>query len=184
MKWLSFEERHLVAELAEIVYQDPKSSYPRILDPAQKKDNPIYYFLVPDTVTGHTSRRILGVFDPTGRMVMAIATRSIDYAPVWMISWTLSSLKSAAFIGAWQAAMQHLVKCFEQIGLNEFYVVSPVSKEAIYRRLMAPLRERYWTFVETTIQSNHVAPFGLHWLIMGQHLYSYDLHLRRYILRR
>jgi hypothetical protein len=185
LKWIPHHDRNMVFDLAARVYNTPKPSYPSLLNPDTKHHNPLHYFLVPDRVSNHQSRKILGVFSPDSKIpVMVVAVRTIDYTPSWMISWTISSLKNAAFCRAWQQSMNHLTDFFENTGLNEFYVVSPVSREAIYSRLMQPLRHRYWTFVETMVPSNQKSQYGLHWLIMGQQLYPYDINLRRYVLRR
>lgn len=184
IRWLSYEEQRLVIDLASNVYATQKSSYPSVLDPKNVQNNPIHAFLTPDHVKNSSRRRILGLFDGTGELVMVVATRTIDYCPVWMISWTISTLRNASFIKAWQQALDHLTKHFESQGLNEFYVVNPVTREATYRKLMSWLRRKYWTFVERTVLANTKPDHGLHWLIIGQHLYQYDINIRRYILRR
>lgn len=182
-KWLTQGHRGDLLDLAGRIYSDPKPSYPSILNPESSK-NPIHYFLIPDTVINHQTRKVLGVFDQQDRLVMAIATRTIEYAPVWMISWTLSTLKNAAFMIAWKQALDHLTGYFESEGINEFYVVSPCSREAVYSRLMRHLRDRYWTFVEIRVPPNTKPVYGLQWMIMGQHLYHYEINIRRYVLRR
>ena len=46
------------------------------------------------------------------------------------------------------------------------------------------MRERYFTFVETTIPAKTASSFGFIHELSGKTLHPHDINLRRYILRR
>jgi hypothetical protein len=68
--------------------------------------------------------------------------------------------------------------------MNEFYVTYPSTREAAYSKIMLPVRERYFTFVECIVPKNERHPYGFIHELMGGALHPHDMSFRRYILRR
>lgn len=187
MKWLTYSDLDLVLKLSEIVYQNEKNTYPVNLKPASNYDkftNIISVFLVSDDYLGSDQREVLGIFDKNENLVTAIGVRKILTTPSWVLSWTISNLKTITFIKVWQEALLFICDEMEKKSINEFFVVNPDKKEKVYEKLMRFLRDRYWTFVEFKIPAGKKISFSLYWSIMGHQLYNYDVNIRRYILKR
>jgi hypothetical protein len=68
--------------------------------------------------------------------------------------------------------------------MNEFYVTYPSSRESAYSKIMLPVRERYFTFIECVVPKNERHPYGLIHELMGGVLHTHEMSFRRYILRR
>ena len=98
--------------------------------------------------------------------------------------WLISDVQDAKFLKIWADMMKYLCQYFESKDLLEFWCVSPVSRERAWKRLMAPMRKTYWTFVETTIPANTRSDYSLYYNISGYTGYPYDINLRRYIKKR
>jgi len=183
MKWLDKSDINLLKDLSNNVYSRKKDSYPASLN-ASSPSQIFDLFLVPPEVIGSDQRRILGVFDEDHRLVMASGTRIVFGMPAWTLEWTLSEISSVSFVDVWKSHLAVLCSHYENIGYNEFYVISPVARERAYRHIMKPMRRRYWTFVETIIPRNQKAKHSLHWSLMSYGSYPYDINIRRYILKR
>jgi len=182
MRWLQHGERHRIQALSDHVYKNEKNNYPNALNSA--KSSLFDLFLIPANTVDSDIRRVLGVFDDSGHLITAVGARSLKTYPCWYLSWTISEVQTIAFVKIWRDIVQFLCRHYESQNLNEFYVISPCDREEAYRRLMQPLRTKYWTFVETKISSGMKPDFSLYWSIMGYTLYPYDINIRRYILKR
>lgn len=183
MRWLGQLDIEMLKGLSTAVYEHSKDNYPASLN-ASSPSQIFDLFLVPPEVIGSDQRRILGVFDHDHRLVLASGTRALNGMPAWLLSWTLSDIASAHFVDVWKSHLSVICSHYENIGYNEFYVISPSSREKAYRHIMKPMRQRYWTFVETSIPRNQKADHSLHWSLMGYGSYPYDINIRRYILKR
>ena len=122
--------------------------------------------------------------DETGKILIAIGVRQIQPVPAWLLSWALSDLSSYQFARVWRQCIDFLCSYFEGIDVNEFYVLNPEDREESYRRIMKFLRDRYWTFVETTIAPGSRTNHSLYNAFMGHTTYPYQVHIRRYIKKR
>ena len=182
IRWITHNDADNVMALSKHIYETDKESYPTNLNVSNP--NILSAFFVSEDITGSYNRRAIGIFDDNQRLVAATGTRKMDFIPVWVLSWTLSSIKTAQFGSIWQKQLGMLTDDFESQGINEFYVVSPASRELAYKKMMRFMRKRYWTFAELNISAGTKPSHGLHWIIMGNQLYSYDINIRRYILKR
>lgn len=187
IKWLSFKDIPAIMELSKLIYSNEKDTYPVNLKPADNYNeftNIINIFLVPDTYLGSDQRSVLGVFDEENMLIMAIGVRKLLVTPTWLLSWAISNIKTAQFIKIWRDSLNFICDTMELHGINEFFVVSPAEKEKVYEKLMRFLRDRYWTFTEIKIPRGRKTEYNVYWAIMGYQLYSYDINIRRYILKR
>jgi len=182
IRWITKDDADKVIELSRYVYDHDKESYPTNLNVSNP--NILSAFFMPDDVTGSHNRRAIGIFDENENLVAATGTRKMDFIPIWVLSWTLSKIKTAQFSNVWKDQLEMLTEDFERQGINEFYVVSPTTRELAYKKMMRFMRKRYWTFAELTIKAGTKPMHGLHWIIMGNQLYTYDINIRRYILKR
>jgi len=182
IRWLNYSEQHLIKELSLRIYANPKNSYPLNLD---AKTSSIYsLFMVPPDTVGAETRKIAVVTDEFDQIVVATGVRELYSMPAWLLSWTLSSVSSVAFVKIWQDLVRFICAYFEDRNINEFYVINPAEREEAYRRMTKFMRERYWTFVETTIPENQTTDYSLYNSFMGWALYPYAINIRRYILKR
>jgi hypothetical protein len=182
VRWLSYEERDLIKDLSRSIYSNRKSNYPDNLDVSK---SPLYdLFLIPNYVIGSELRKVCVATDETGKILIAIGVRQIQPVPAWLLSWALSDLSSYQFARVWRQCIDFLCSYFEGIDVNEFYVLNPEDREESYRRIMKFLRDRYWTFVETTIAPGSRTNHSLYNAFMGHTTYPYQVHIRRYIKKR
>lgn len=187
MKWLSFKDIPTIMELSTLIYSNEKDTYPINLKPADNYNeftNIINVFLSPDDYLGSNQRSVLGVFDDSNTLIMAIGIRKLLVTPTWLLSWAISSVKTASFIKIWRDSVTFICNTMELNNINEFFVVSHAEKEKVYEKLMRFLRTRYWTFTEIKMPKGKKTDYSFYWAIMGYQLYSYDINIRRYILKR
>ena len=90
----------------------------------------------------------------------------------------------ARFIPIFRILVKELCEFHEAAGMNEFYVTYPSTREAAYSKIMLPVRERYFTFIECVVPKNERHPYGFIHELMGGTLHPHDMSFRRYILRR
>mgnify|MGYP003342224180 CR=1 FL=1 len=141
-------------------------------------------FMLPKHYVGFTQCRTYGVFDSNKQLIAAVGVRRYNYFPSWSISWLLSPKLGTRFVVLFRYIVDELCKIHEEIGINELLVTYPTSREEAYSRIMLFMRERYFTFVETTIPAKTTSSFGFIHEMMGSTLHPHDMNLRRYILRR
>jgi len=181
VKWLDYSDRHVIKDIAKSVYTKPSHLYPTNLS----GDSPLYnYFLVPPSVIGSDQRKVAVIVNSNGEPVVATGVRELGNIPAWLLSWTVSSISSMSFVAAWRQTLNFTTAYYESKSINEFYVVSPVEREEAYSRMTSFMRNRYWTFVEQTIPKGTRPTHSLYHTITGNILYTYDINIRRYILKR
>ena len=181
IRWLRYQERDLIKDLACEIYTHKKENYPVNL----AGNSEVYdLFLLSPTTIGWESRRVAVAVDETGKIHAAVGVRELHAMPAWLLSWTLSSVSSASFIKVWKKMIKFLCEHYEAKGINEMYVVNPVDREEAYRRLMLFMRDKYWTFIETTVNHGNRCNYSLYYAFMGYTAYTYDINIRRYILKR
>lgn len=187
MKWLTHSDIPMIMQLSTIVYKNEKETYPLNLKPSDNQENfsnIIQIFLVSDTYLGYDQRVVLGIFDDTDKLLIAIGVRKLLSIPAWTLSWTISIIKTFSFLPIWKNGLLFIIDEMEKNGYKEFFVINPTLKEKVYEKLMRFLRDRYYTFVEINIDKGNKTKHSLYWSIMGYQLYPYDINIRRYILIR
>jgi hypothetical protein len=140
-------------------------------------------FLIPSNFNNHNIRKAFGLFKGD-ECVCLVGVRRWGHLPSWSISWLLSPSIGARFIPIFRILVQELCAFHENAGMNEFYVTYPSTREAAYSKIMLPVRERYFTFVECVVPKNERHPYGFIHELMGGALHPHDMSFRRYILRR
>lgn len=140
-------------------------------------------FVMPSRFNNHNVRKAFGLFKDD-ECIALVGVRRWGHMPSWSISWLLSPSIGPRFIPMFRIIVAELCKFHEEAGMNEFYVTYPSDREAAYSRIMTPVRERYYTFVECTIPKNERHSYGFIHELMGGVLHPHDMSLRRYILRR
>ena len=140
-------------------------------------------FLIPSDFNNHNIRKAFGLFKDD-ECICLVGVRRWGHLPSWSISWLLSPSIGARFIPIFRELMAKLCKFHEFAGMNEFYVTYPSDREAAYSKIMLPVRERYFTFVECVVPKNERHPYGFIHELLGATLHPHDMSFRRYILRR
>jgi len=187
---LKFNDLDKLMEFATVVYQDAANDkYPEFrffsqTDNAGKQRKFYGAFTLSDSFIGHNIRQAFALVDEHGDYVMAVGVTRYYILPIWSISWVLSRKQGFGFITSFREMVKKLADFHESIGINEFFVSYPSSREAAYSKIMLPFREKYYTFVQCTVPAKQRSPYRFIHNVMGQNLYSYDMNLRRYILRR
>lgn len=141
-------------------------------------------FLMPSEFNNYSIRQCYAMTDASGRILTIVGIRRWSHMPSWSISWLLSRDAGLRFINTFRHNVRLLCELNEQISCNEFYVTYPASREEAYSRIMMEFRKRYYTFVETTIPAGERSPYSFIHKLLGGQLYSHDMTVRRYILRR
>jgi hypothetical protein len=181
MKWMDISELDEIKALSASSYANPKDTYPVALKPDSRM---FELFMVPESVKGHEWRKTLGVYDEDGNLVMAAGIRRMQHQPVWLLSYVLSTQKNIGMVRAFRSMIMFLCDYHENIGINEFAVASPSTREEGYRKIMRFLRERYITWVECTIPAGTRSPWPVYHSMIGYAIHDYDINLRRYVKRR
>ena len=140
-------------------------------------------FLIPSEFNNHNIRKAFGLFKGD-ECICLVGVRRWGHLPSWSISWLLSPSLGARFIPIFRILMKELCEFHEAAGMNEFYVTYPSSRESAYSKIMLPVRERYFTFIECVVPKNERHPYGLIHELMGGVLHPHEMSFRRYILRR
>lgn len=181
MKWMDVSELDEIKALSASSYANPKDTYPVALKPDSRM---FELFMVPESVKGHEWRKTLGVYDEGGNLIMAAGIRRLQHQPVWLLSYVLSTQKNMGMVRAFRSMILFLCDYHENIGINEFAVASPSTREEGYRKIMRFLRERYITWVECTIPAGTRSPWPVYHSMIGYAIHDYDINLRRYVKRR
>lgn len=182
----------LIVELANEIYNSehttddryPKFQVGMLLDDSDNREKFFSMFVLPPQYAGFTQRRAYGVYDSNNVLIAAVGVRRYDHLPSWSISWLLSPKTGAKFIALFRYIVEQLCQIHEAAGMNELFVTYPAHREEAYSRIMLFMRERYFTFVETTISAKTLSPYKFIVELVGQTLQPYDVNVRRYILRR
>lgn len=140
-------------------------------------------FLIPSEFNNHNIRKAFGLFKDD-ECICLVGVRRWGHLPSWSISWLLSPSIGARFIPIFRILVKELCDFHEKAGMNEFYVTYPSTREAAYSKIMLPIRERYFTFVECVVPKNERHPYGFIHELMGGTLHPHEMSFRRYILRR
>jgi hypothetical protein len=140
-------------------------------------------FVMPSRFNNHNVRKAFGLFKDD-ECVALVGVRRWGHLPSWSISWLLSPSIGPRFIPMFRIIVAELCKYHEEAGMNEFFVTYPSDRESAYSRIMAPVRERYYSFVECTVEKGERHPYGFIFELMGSVLHPHSMNLRRYILRR
>lgn len=190
IKPLDHDQLEVVTKLANEIYNGlDEDKYPDFrvgydINAEENREKFFGMFMLPAHFIGFTQRRAYGVFDENNQLISAVGVRRYDHMPCWSLSWLLSPKIGAKFIPLFRFMVDELCRIHEAAGFNEFLVTYPASREEAYSRIMLFMRERYFTFVETTIPAKTVSQFGFIHELMGKTLHPHDMNLRRYILRR
>ena len=189
LKPLEFSDLDSTVETALRIYEnsDP-DKYPEFkitndVDRATRFQKFFRMFLIPSEFNNHNIRKAFGLFKGD-ECICLVGVRRWGHLPSWSISWLLSPSIGPRFIPIFRILVQELCAFHEEAGMNEFYVTYPSSREAAYSKIMLPMRERYFTFVECVVPKNERHPYGFIHELMGGTLHPHDMSFRRYILRR
>jgi len=189
LKPLEFSDLDFTVETALKIYDnsDP-DKYPEFkitndTDRATRFQKFFRMFLIPSEFNNHNIRKAFGLFRDD-ECICLVGVRRWGHLPSWSISWLLSPSLGARFIPIFRILMKELCEFHEAAGMNEFYVTYPSSRESAYSKIMLPVRERYFTFIECVVPKNERHPYGLIHELMGGVLHTHEMSFRRYILRR
>ena len=189
LKPLEFGDLDFTVETALKIYDnsDP-DKYPDFkitndVDRATRFQKFFRMFLIPSEFNNHNIRKAFGLFKDD-ECICLVGVRRWGHLPSWSISWLLSPSIGARFIPIFRVLMKELCEFHEAAGMNEFYVTYPSNREAAYSKIMLPVRERYFTFIECVVPKNERHPYGFIHELMGGTLHPHDMTFRRYILRR
>jgi len=189
LKPLEFSDLDFTVETALKIYEnsDP-DKYPDFkitndVDRATRFQKFFRMFLIPSEFNNHNIRKAFGLFRDD-ECICLVGVRRWGHLPSWSISWLLSPSIGARFIPIFRVLMKELCDFHEAAGMNEFYVTYPSNREAAYSKIMLPIRERYFTFIECVVPTNERHPYGFIHELMGGTLHPHDMTFRRYILRR
>jgi hypothetical protein len=189
LKPLEFSDLDFTVETALKIYDnsDP-DKYPEFkitndIDRATRFQKFFRMFLIPSEFNNHNIRKAFGLFKDD-ECICLVGVRRWGHLPSWSISWLLSPSIGPRFIPIFRILVQELCDFHEKAGMNEFYVTYPSTREAAYSKIMLPIRERYFTFVECVVPKNERHPYGFIHELMGGTLHPHEMSFRRYILRR
>jgi len=189
LKPLEFGDLDFTVETALKIYDnsDP-DKYPDFkitndVDRATRFQKFFRMFLIPSEFNNHNIRKAFGLFKDD-ECICLVGVRRWGHLPSWSISWLLSPSIGARFIPIFRVLMKELCEFHEAAGMNEFYVTYPSNREAAYSKIMLPVRERYFTFIECVVPKNERHHYGFIHELMGGTLHPHDMTFRRYILRR
>ena len=189
LKPLEFSDLDFTVETALKIYNnsDP-DKYPEFkitndVDRATRFQKFFRMFLIPAEFNNHNIRKAFGLFKGD-ECICLVGVRRWGHLPSWSISWLLSPSIGPRFIPIFRILVQELCAFHEEAGMNEFYVTYPSTREAAYSKIMLPVRERYFTFIECVVPKNERHPYGFIHELMGGTLHPHDMSFRRYILRR
>ncbi len=179
-----------LVRFAEDIYKntDP-DKYPDFkisndIDDEEKRKKFFSAFMLPSEFNNYNIRQCYALVDESGTYVAAVGVKRWAHMPSWSLSWLLSPMMGVKFIPVFRTIIDELCKVHEAAGMNEFYVSYPASREAAYSKIMLPFRERYYSFVECTLDANTRSYYSFIHELMGHALHPHDMNLRRYILRR
>ncbi len=190
LKPLEHAQLHQVLTLATEIYNGvDDDKYPDFrvgydINAEENREKFFSMFMLDPKFKGFTQRRAYGVFDETEKLIAAVGVRRYDHFPCWSLSWLLSPKIGARFIPLFRFIVDELCKIHENAGINEFLVTYPSSREEAYSRIMLFMRERYFTFIETTVAEKTASPYEFIHELLGKTLHPHSMNLRRYILRR
>ena len=189
LKPLEFSDLDFTVATALKIYEksDP-DKYPEFkitndTDRATRFQKFFRMFLIPSEFNNHNIRKAFGLFRDD-ECICLVGVRRWGHLPSWSISWLLSPSIGPRFIPIFRILVQELCEFHEAAGMNEFYVTYPSTREAAYSKIMLPVRERYFTFVECVVPKNERHPYGFIHELMGGTLHPHEMSFRRYILRR
>lgn len=187
---LSFKDLDGLVKFAQNIYEntDPEK-YPDFkisndIDDEEKRRKFFTAFMLPSEFNNYNIRQCYALVDETGSYIAAVGVKRWAHMPSWSLSWLLSPMLGVKFIPIFRAIIEKLCKVHEAAGMNEFYVSYPASRESAYSKIMLPFREKYYSFVECTIEANTRSHYSFIHELMGHALHPHDMNLRRYILRR
>ena len=190
LKLLANQDIGLVTDLASKIYEGENSEkYPEFRmghDLNLEKEREKYFtaFMLPERFKNFNQRRAYGIYQDD-KLVSAVGVRRHQAPfPSWSFSWLLSPSIGARFIPMFRFIIEELTKVHEAAGMNEYFVTYPEEREEVYSRIMLFMRERYFTFVECTVEKGTVSPYPFIRELMGITVPTYNMNLRRYILRR
>jgi len=176
IRWLEPHEQHLARELAARCYASPRATYPHGL----AADSTTWQVFLDPAVP---QRRIMAILDSSGNLRCAVGCAGLAKIPAWLLSWVLSDLHSAEFMHCWNQAMSEICNYYESQQRLEFYTISPLSREAAWRRIMKPITARYQVHVERVVPANTTVDFPLYHSMMGHSTFGYDSKINRCVLR-
>jgi hypothetical protein len=187
---LMIEDLPTIERYADNIYLNNNKRYPdfalnlsKDLTDQQSRCEFFSAFLMPASYHDFNIRQAycLKYHDET---IAIVGVRRWTHWPSWSVSWLLSKNNGLEFIKYFRILIQHLCSVHEQANMNEFFVTYPSSKESAYSRIMFPFRNKYQTFVETTISAGQRSPYQFIHQLAGERLYQHDINVRRYILKR
>jgi hypothetical protein len=179
-----------LAEFAEYIYANAEpDKYPDFkisndIDDTIKRKKFFSAFVLPSTFNNYNIRQCYVLVDENGVWQAAVGVKRWAHMPSWSLSWLLSPNLGVKFISIFRTIITELSKVHEAAGMNEFYVSYPAHREAAYSKVMLPVRENYYSFVECTIAANTRSHYSFIHELMGHAMHPHDMNLRRYILRR
>jgi hypothetical protein len=189
LKALEYSDLDATVQTALKIYEnaDP-DKYPDFkitndVDRASRFHKFFRMFLIPADFNNHNIRKAFGLYKDD-ECICLVGVRRWGHIPSWSISWLLSPSVGARFIPIFRILVKELCEFHEKAGMNEFYVTYPSTREAAYSKIMLPIRERYFTFIECVVPKNERHPYGFIHELMGGTLHPHDMTFRRYILRR
>lgn len=194
LKLLDSTHKQEVYDLADKIYANEKlateKAYPgfRIgydVDKDAERYRYFSMFMLEPKFKDFNLRRCYGAYDNNDNLIAVLGVRRHNETfPAWSFCWILSPHIGARFIVMFRQIIDQLCKIHEEAGMKEFYVTYPADREEVYSKIMLPLRERYYTFVETTVKRGEISAYPFVTELIGRIVQPYDINLRRYILRR
>ena len=187
---LTFNDLSGLVKFAEAIYEntDP-DKYPDFkvsndINDTEKRTKFFSAFMLPSEFNNYNIRQCYALVDENNTYIAAVGVKRWAHMPSWSLSWLLSPMMGARFIPLFRTIIEELCKVHEAAGMNEFYVSYPSSREPAYSKIMMPFREKYYSFVECTVEANTRSHYSFIHELMGHALHPHDMNLRRYILRR
>lgn len=139
-------------------------------------------FVMPATYHDFNIRQAY-MLTSNNEIISIVGVRRWTHWPSWSVSWLLSN-GSGGFIEEFRELIKQLCHIHESANMCEFYVGYPAARERAYSRIMLPFRQRYHTFVECTVTAGQRSPYQFIHQLLGERLYTHDMNVRRYILKR
>ena len=190
LRVLEFADHQSVVDLANEIYNGvDQNKYPDFrvgfdVNETSNREKFFRMFMLDPRFLEFKQRRAFGLYDKENKLISVVGVRRYDHMPCWSLSWLLSPRIGAKFIPMFRFITEELCKIHEAAGINEFLVTYPAEREEAYSRIMLFMRERYFTFVETTLPAKTASTYEFIHELMGKTLHTHDMNLRRYILRR
>ena len=173
LRWLapSGEDIAALRRLSTSAYSRQHSTYPAGL---AGRSSMFDRFIAP-------GRLILSAENTPGNLIAAVGVAELKLTPAWLLSWVLSDASSAQLVRVWPVLMHQLCEHFEAQQRGEFYVVSPVTRTAAWRRLMRPVAQRYWNTVQRVIPAGETVDFPLYHSMMGNTTFDYAVKINLFV---